>query len=102
MRKLKKNWSTKPRLNPIPIPMIKHTLLLSLAFMLGAWESPTLAAQDKPITLAGQWRFQLDRADAGVRDGWFTRPLTGRITLPGGLTEQGIGCLLYTSPSPRD
>ena len=71
--------------------MIKHTLLLSLAFMLGAWESPTLAAQDKPITLAGQWRFQLDRADAGVRDGWFTRPLTGRITLPGGLTEQGIG-----------
>jgi hypothetical protein len=44
-----------------------------------------------PRPLAGEWRFQLDRADAGVAERWFTRALPDTIKLPGDLTGQGIG-----------
>ncbi len=43
------------------------------------------------VSLAGPWRFQLDRADAGIPDRWFTRTLPDKITLPGTLPLQGIG-----------
>ncbi|HOC56661.1 MAG TPA: glycoside hydrolase family 2 TIM barrel-domain containing protein [Verrucomicrobiota bacterium] len=49
------------------------------------------AAPANRISLAGHWRFQLDRADAGVRERWFERALPGRIKLPGSLPAQGIG-----------
>jgi len=44
-------------------------------------------------SLAGSWRFALDRDDAGVKAGWFARPLdaTTRIALPGILQAQGYG-----------
>jgi hypothetical protein len=41
--------------------------------------------------LSGQWRFQLDRADAGIRERWFARTLPDQIELPGSLPAQGIG-----------
>lgn len=31
-----------------------------------------------PVPLAGEWRFALDRADAGVRERWFEKELDGR------------------------
>ena len=43
------------------------------------------------LSLAGQWRFQLDRADAGVSERWFERTLPDHVKLPGTLSEQGIG-----------
>ena len=43
------------------------------------------------ISLAGHWRFALDRQDVGIREGWFGRKLAGQVRLPGDLTEQGIG-----------
>jgi hypothetical protein len=43
------------------------------------------------VSLAGPWRFQLDRDDVGVGEHWFDRTLTNRIRLPGSLPEQGIG-----------
>ncbi|MDO8540105.1 MAG: glycoside hydrolase family 2 TIM barrel-domain containing protein [Opitutaceae bacterium] len=43
------------------------------------------------LSLAGAWRFQLDRLDAGEREGWFAQPLRDRVTLPGVLAAQGIG-----------
>ena len=43
------------------------------------------------ISLAGTWRFQLDRNDTGVAENWATNKLSGRIHLPGSLPEQGIG-----------
>jgi hypothetical protein len=49
------------------------------------------AGAGSTISLAGQWRFQLDRADAGVREHWFERGLPGEIHLPGSLPAQGIG-----------
>jgi len=49
------------------------------------------------ISLAGQWRFQLDRADSGVNGEWFARNLTDKIDLPGVLQTQGYGDLISTN-----
>ncbi|MBN1854399.1 MAG: hypothetical protein JW829_16835, partial [Pirellulales bacterium] len=43
------------------------------------------------ISLAGTWRFALDRHDRGVEETWYSRELPDRIQLPGSLPEQGIG-----------
>jgi hypothetical protein len=44
-------------------------------------------------SLAGQWRFALDRDDAGVKRSWFASDLkaTTKIVLPGILQTQGYG-----------
>lgn len=42
-------------------------------------------------SLAGTWRFELDRGDAGLAGQWFRRTLPGAITLPGSLPQQGVG-----------
>jgi len=46
---------------------------------------------DDVVPLAGTWRFQLDRADAGQSERWFARALTEHIELPGALQNQGFG-----------
>lgn len=51
----------------------------------------SLHAQPTTSSLAGEWRFALDRADAGVTEAWFNRDLPDRITLPGILQAQGYG-----------
>jgi len=43
------------------------------------------------ISLAGTWRFQLDRANTGIAERWFERRLAQKIKLPGSLPAQGIG-----------
>ncbi len=62
-------------------------------FVLGG--GPLTAATPKSNqptqSLAGTWRFQLDRQDAGIREQWFERQLPDKIKLPGSLPEQGIG-----------
>jgi len=45
----------------------------------------------EPLSLAGVWRFQLDRDDAGVNARWFERALIQKIQLPGSLSAQGLG-----------
>jgi hypothetical protein len=42
-------------------------------------------------SLAGHWRFALDREDVGIAQGWFSRHLDGTVQLPGSLPAQGIG-----------
>jgi hypothetical protein len=49
------------------------------------------AAGADAISLAGDWRFDLDRADSGIAAQWFDRPLAHSVHLPGSLPEQGIG-----------
>lgn len=49
------------------------------------------AAPGAGMDLRGEWRFALDRADAGVGEGWFERTLADRIALPGVLQAQGYG-----------
>ncbi len=48
-------------------------------------------AQNAPLSLAGDWRFSLDRTDVGVKEQWFSRDLTDKIKLPGILQGQGYG-----------
>src|SRR5690606_218045 len=43
------------------------------------------------ISLAGEWRFQLDRENVGTNESWQNRQLTERVQLPGCLPAQGIG-----------
>ncbi|MET0622936.1 MAG: discoidin domain-containing protein [Pyrinomonadaceae bacterium] len=62
-------------------------LLLAVCALL--WPARARAAE--AVTLAGEWRFALDRADAGVRERWFGRELAERIKLPGVLQSQGYG-----------
>lgn len=50
-----------------------------------------------PVSLAGEWRFALDRADAGVDEAWFNRDLPYRIQLPGVLQAQGYGDEISTN-----
>ena len=59
-------------------------LIISVAFGARAESATT-------TSLAGSWRFQLDRADAGINEQWFANRLNGTIRLPGSLSEQGIG-----------
>ncbi len=60
---------------------------LSLAIL----SVPFLSAQPARQSLAGEWRFALDRAEAGVPEAWFNRDLPDRIRLPGVLQAQGYG-----------
>jgi beta-galactosidase len=43
------------------------------------------------VSLAGSWRFALDRGDVGTSEQWFARDLADKITLPGVLQAQGYG-----------
>ena len=45
----------------------------------------------KQIDLSGEWAFELDPDDVGITEQWYNQSLTGRITLPGSLQEQGYG-----------
>lgn len=42
-------------------------------------------------SLAGEWRFALDRNDVGTNEQWFAKNLPGKINLPGVLEAQGYG-----------
>lgn len=69
---------------------IKAGLAAPLA-MRAAGASPPPRHVTEAVSLAGGWRFALDREDAGVKEQWFARDLTGRIALPGILQAQGYG-----------
>lgn len=49
----------------------------------------SLAAET--VSLAGEWRFALDRSDVGVNERWYDRDLNDRVRLPGVLQSQGYG-----------
>jgi beta-galactosidase len=53
--------------------------------------------QDRPVDLAGRWRFALDRADGGQRERWFDRTLPDQLELPGALQAQGYGDRISTN-----
>jgi hypothetical protein len=46
---------------------------------------------EQNCSLAGNWRFELDRNDIGIQQSWFDRALPDKIQLPGSLPAQGIG-----------
>ncbi len=51
------------------------------------------------LSLDGEWRFALDRPDAGISERWFGRDLRGTIQLPGVLQSQGYGDEVSTATS---
>ncbi len=55
--------------------------------------TPPVPARAGVQSLAGQWRFSLDRDDVGVKESWFSRGLSATtwISLPGILQTQGYG-----------
>jgi hypothetical protein len=65
----------------------KYRLAAFLVLTIGR----NIAAAPDSISLAGPWRFDLDRADSGVSERWFDHRLGKKIHLPGSLPEQGVG-----------
>src|SRR5215831_18970611 len=72
-------------------------LLVVILCLVHAWTGLALTAPG--VSLAGQWRFQLDRDDAGVSERWFERALPDRIQLPGTLAAQDVGDDVTTNTS---
>jgi len=62
-------------------------------FALYAAPAHPVPAREGALSLAGEWRFALDRTDTGVKETWFSRDLTATSTirLPGILQTQGYG-----------
>lgn len=71
--------------------MIHGRSRLLSAFTLLIALTGTHGVASEPFSLAGEWRFALDRANAGVEQRWFDRDLTHQIKLPGILQAQGYG-----------
>jgi beta-galactosidase/beta-glucuronidase len=70
----------------------RFTFQLALsATLVGFFCVQTADAHADSIPLAGEWRFQLDREDAGVKERWCERSLDQHIKLPGALQNQGFG-----------
>jgi hypothetical protein len=61
--------------------------ILATAF----WLTTITLRADEVLPLAGQWRFALDRNDAGTNASWFNQTLPDKINLPGILEAQGYG-----------
>jgi len=74
-------------------PLLLFTVeLLHLAVLVGTCCSQAKAAAPvDTFSLAGTWRFQLDRGDSGIKERWFERALNQKIKLPGSLPAQGVG-----------
>ncbi len=72
-------------------PALLTVPLVVCATLIGPFCARAAAVLADRVSLAGQWRFQLDREDAGVRERWFERRLNQRIKLPGALQNQGFG-----------
>ena len=66
--------------------MNKHHIWASAFAMLALTYGGKLLAQGR-LDLAGQWEFQIDRADKGTADKWYDRPLEDRILLPGSMPQ---------------
>lgn len=60
-----------------------------LSILLFAFFSTLLAVgQTHFLNLSGQWKFQIDRGDVGVKERWFNRQLDDCINLPASMPEK--------------
>lgn len=69
--------------------MLKY--LFSFIFLYQILSAESVCAQQEIISLAGQWSFQIDKSDEGIKNRWFETKLTDNINLPGSLTTNGKG-----------
>ncbi len=84
-----------PRLDRRNFLVSGLALTAATAVPTGLYARPVPAEPARPgaMSLAGQWRFALDRDDAGAKAGWYTAALANdvHIQLPGILQTQGFG-----------
>ena len=79
------------------LPQFNVILCLSIGvamvprFVIAKGPAPDPAQPNATLELSGQWRFAMDRDDAGIKEQWFNRELIDRINLPGILQSQGYG-----------
>src|SRR6266705_1573512 len=74
--------------------LIRPDSILLLVFGFGSLLPCASLARATPqdhISLAGKWRFELDKENVGISERWFQRVLPEEVRLPGSLPEQGIG-----------
>ena len=65
-------------------------LLFSTSILLFSFNNENYdETHDETISLAGDWKFQLDPENIGMTEKWFTQTLPDRVQLPGSLDEQG-------------
>ncbi len=64
---------------------------VKLIFLFALCLAARISLADSAISLAGEWRFALDRNDTGTNENWFTKDLPGKVQLPGVLEAQGYG-----------
>jgi hypothetical protein len=101
----------------MPVPPLSRRKFLALTTATAAHAAtahataPTPAPHTDPGTqsLAGRWRFALDREDLGQKSSWFASalPATTSISLPGILQTQGYGdditaTTAFVAALPRD
>lgn len=70
---------------------MKSPRAICIFFLISCTFISSHANAGTPQPLAGDWRFEMDRSDAGEKSCWFARKLADRITLPGVLQAQGYG-----------
>jgi hypothetical protein len=78
-----------PHFRPNKRPTIWGATLVAFLLSIGIFPADLRGAQF--ISLAGEWRFALDRHDAGVSEQWFAKNPGDKIQLPGVLEAQGYG-----------
>ena len=69
---------------------MKTRFALAACLLFACMQFVSHAGAASPLPLAGDWSFEMDRADEGEKARWFTRKLTDRIVLPGMLQAQGL------------
>jgi len=85
------------------------TAAATAADALCAFATPPVPPRENGLSLAGNWRFRLDREDVGLSSGWHTTELAtaDQIALPGILQTQGYGDEItaetkFVAALPRD
>jgi len=61
------------------------TIFYSLLLLIGA------EAKTQTISLAGKWRFAIDKEDKGITEKWFNKSLDDALMLPGSMTQNMKG-----------
>jgi F5/8 type C domain/Glycosyl hydrolases family 2, sugar binding domain/Glycosyl hydrolases family 2, TIM barrel domain/Glycosyl hydrolases family 2 len=86
--------SHTPARHPGPSPPDMRKLWIGAVWMafaaLASW-LPATAGAEPVISLAGEWRLELDPNDEGSGKAWFSKDLGGSIRLPGSLATNQLG-----------
>jgi Glycosyl hydrolases family 2, sugar binding domain/Glycosyl hydrolases family 2 len=68
---------------------MKRNLVRFFAFLM--LTVAAIIARSQQISLAGQWRFNMDASDKGIAEKWFLKRLPETIKLPGSMLENNKG-----------